>query len=245
MLKKIFGGLFVFIGLVFLAVAVSSFGDTSAEGVWVIFPVFALVNFLIAAMLFKSAKHNSGDVVAKRNEIISNFILRTGKNNSVEVKNKAFIDRDLVAYMNDHFDKTIKNGSPFYVAALSVDDKNKEFFVLNNKTFYRFDYEKLIDFNYIQDGESVVSGKALSTIAGGLTFGFLGALAGSSGKRKTKEKVTNASIYLKLNDLKNSSVSIDILKNQVSSVNFIQKEAEEYLGLLNYIKVNSDEKWEK
>lgn len=114
--------------------------------------------------------------------------------------------------MNDHFDKTIKSGSPLYVSALSVDDKNKEFFVLNNKTFYRFDYEKLIDFNYIQDGESVVSGKALSTIAGGLTFGFLGALAGSSGKRKTKEKVNNASIYLKLNDLKNSTVSIDIIK---------------------------------
>lgn len=245
MFKKIFGGLLVFIGLVFLAVTVTSFGDTTSEGLWVVFLVLALLNFFIATMLFKSAKHNSSDVVAKRNEIISNFILRTGKNNSVEVKNKAFIDRDLVAYMNDHFDKTIKSGSPLYVSALSVDDKNKEFFVLNNKTFYRFDYEKLIDFNYIQDGESVVSGKALSTIAGGLTFGFLGALAGSSGKRKTKEKVTNASIYLKLNDLKNSSVSIDILKNQVSSVNFIQKEAEEYLGLLNYIKVNSDEKWEK
>lgn len=129
------------------------------------------------------------------------------------------------------------------VQGLMIDDPNKEFILLIDKILYRFDFNKLSDFEYIEDGEKVVSGKGVATVIGGLTFGLLGAMAGAAGSRKHKDYVTRSEIRVIINDLKYSSIRIPLLDQKISTKSDAYKNslktADELIGALTYIKNNN------
>jgi|GEM_PF-5887534 hypothetical protein len=56
-----------------------------------------------------------------------------------------------------------------------------------------------------------VKSNALKTVAGGVTFGIVGALVGATSSKKKKEYCNNMEIRINLDDLNNSITKINIM----------------------------------
>lgn len=125
---------------------------------------------------------------------------------------------------------------------LFVDDVNKEFYIANGKTIHRYDYAKINDYEYCENGTSIVSGKAGSAVVGGVLFGPLGALAGASGKRKSKEKIKSSKINIYMNDLSNSLIELTMpMVGTTKGTAMYEggvKYADEIISTLIYMKTN-------
>lgn len=123
-----------------------------------------------------------------------------------------------------------------------VDDANKEFYVVEHHALHRYEYSKLLGYEYSEDDMVVSAGKGVATAAGGLTFGVVGAMVGASGSRKQIKNVTNAKLNLTINSLHTNLISLPIIiyKTPTSSPAYknAKSKADEMLALLTYIKNN-------
>lgn len=169
-----------------------------------------------------------------------NFISSNEKEFLIPPKMKR---EELIKIFEQNTDKTIVSsvGGLFVSSAfISVDDKNNIFYIGNNIKVYKCEFSKLSNFEYFEDGDVIISGKTLSTVAGGLAFGALGALAGASGKRKQKNEINNVSLKIYLKDLNNPQITLTLLNQKAESKSTMYQlartRADEMLGLLNYIK---------
>lgn len=191
----------------------------------------------------EKGKSKDNKITLKQKEdlinLVTNAEVNTLTNLPAEASYKEFIEA-----LKNHFDKTVSMSNFTYKTAISVDDKSKEFYLMENKRVFKFDYNKLTNFEYFEDGKMIMSGKSGSTIIGGLTFGLFGALVGSSGERKQKQYVNIASIKIYLNDLQNSIVTLNLigfkLEKGSSDYHTMLRIADEMLGILNYIKHNQN-----
>lgn len=112
-----------------------------------------------------------------------------------------------------------------------IDDVNKKFSV----DYIIHDFKELINYEYFIDGESIISGRGLETMAGAAAFGVAGAMIGSSGSRTQTNKITTAKIILRLTNVAEPTQTIDINPKKARS-----KEVEDIISLLQYIKLNAD-----
>ena len=109
--------------------------------------------------------------------------------------------------------------------SIFVDDKNKKWVIYNSKTQIHkiFNYSDLVSFELKEDNNSIISGRAGSSVIGGLLFGGLGAIAGSSGSRKISETSCSSMIlFIVVNNMKNPNLEISIIDKE------IKKDSEEY-----------------
>lgn len=160
------------------------------------------------------------------------------KLNSADKIPKGMSKRDIFLSFKYNTDKVlssydIENGLvlPNFVEILAIDDKNKIFYTIVADNIYKYEFSKLMDVQISHNTKTYVSGKGLTSIAGGLAFGVPGAIAGSAGKRKVKTKETHTYFKLILNDLNTSVINITI-------ENVVFGRADEFLGALNYILNN-------
>lgn len=114
---------------------------------------------------------------------------------------------------------------------LQVDEPNKKFSV----DYEVFNFKDLMDFDYKLDGNTIVSGRGLQTVAGGFAFGLLGAAAGASGKRKQKEVIKKATLILRMDNLTNPTVTISVNPGIAKS-----KIMEDVISTLQYIKLHAE-----
>ena len=123
-----------------------------------------------------------------------------------------------------------------------IDDPNKEVAFRNGKELKIVGYEDIIDFEFIENENSISSGKVMQTIAGGLLFGAVGAIVGSSGKRNTVQTCKRIAVRIFLDDLNDPVLEIDFLQNEIKKDSFafqqIMKRCNEVVGVLSYIKNN-------
>ena len=184
--------------------------------------------------LFNVFKNNS-NYSPKIN--VDSFIESLKINSKNEIP-KSLSKRDLYVYFENKFDKAISTYDlsnsltlSGLVEILAIDDTNKIFYIVSGKYIFKFQYSKLSDIEISNDTKTYVSGKGLSTLAGGLAFGLPGAIVGSSGKRKVKTKETRTYFKLILNDLNTSVLNLTV-------ENIVRGRADEFLGALNYILNN-------
>lgn len=128
-------------------------------------------------------------------------------------------------------------------AILYIDDSNKKFAIsLSNKSMSVFNYSDLIDFELNEDGNSITKGKGLATVAGGMAFGPLGALAGMSGKRKNESTCTLLVVRLMVNNLNDPQIVIPFIENEVKKntpqYKLMLERAKELSATLSYIDNN-------
>ena len=114
---------------------------------------------------------------------------------------------------------------------LQVDEPNKKFSV----DYEVFNFKDLMDFDYKLDGNTIVSGRGLQTVAGGFAFGLLGAAAGASGKRKQKEVIKKATLILRMDNLENPTITISVNPGIAKS-----KIMEDVISTLQYIKLHAE-----
>ena len=93
----------------------------------------------------------------------------------------------------------------------SVDDVNKKWCVPYSKESKAvYDYSDLLDYELIEDGNTVTSGSLGRAIAGGLAFGGLGAVIGSM-TGKQKPTCNKLKIKITVKDIKHPALYISLL----------------------------------
>jgi len=123
--------------------------------------------------------------------------------------------------------------------AIYVDDTNKRFALTKGKELRVYDYKDLLGFELNEDGDTVVQGKGLATLVGGVTFGITGALVGAAGPRKNKGICTELNIDIRLNDLSEPRYKVNYLVKPMKKSGIMYQstlnQAQELVALLTYI----------
>lgn len=115
--------------------------------------------------------------------------------------------------------KTIKNH-------LEFDDTSNKWRIKNNIKPYN--YKDIIEYELLEDGESVTKGGLGRAVAGGILFGGVGAVVGGvTGKRKTKTTVNSLKIKITVNDINNPNIYIELMQMPAKTNNPLYKEAYE------------------
>ncbi|NFA59457.1 SHOCT domain-containing protein [Clostridium sporogenes] len=105
----------------------------------------------------------------------------------------------------------------------------------------------IVEYELLQDGDSITKGGLGRAVAGGVLLGGVGAVVGGvTGKKKTKSVINNLRIKITVNDTSNPSVYIDLIKTPTKANSFIYKtaysSAQEILSMLSIItQKTSDE----
>lgn len=114
-----------------------------------------------------------------------------------------------------------------------------------------YKYTDIINFELLEDGNSITKGGTGRAIAGGLLFGNTGAIVGGvTGNRKSKLTCSKLQIKITLNDLSNPAVYINFIETEFKKDGIVYKEAynsaQKVLSLLQIICTsnNGEEKEE-
>lgn len=119
-------------------------------------------------------------------------------------------------------------------------DTNKKQFMINQGIDKIFDYKEIVEFELLEDGETVTKGGLGRAITGAALFGGVGAVVGGvTAKRKTKSIVTSLKIKITLNDIQYPNTYISLIKTKVKTDSFLYKsmykEAQDILSILAII----------
>ena len=134
-------------------------------------------------------------------------------------------------------------------AKLYVDNTQKLWAVSewdNNSDVKIYKYSDLIDFELLEDDESLVKGGFGKALIGGALGGTKGAVIGSAGSRRIKQNATLLEIKIRTNDFEHPQYSIQFIKGfSAPKTSDIYKKAfdsaQEVISVLNYIATNGGE----
>ncbi len=127
-------------------------------------------------------------------------------------------------------DNTIEGFNPTKILGkFQIDDNNKTWLIDNrnmlNKTIPRiYNYSDIVDFELLEDGESIVSGGLGRALVGGALFGGVGAIVGGvTGGKKSKPICTNLNVKITTNDINNPVVYVDFINTSTKKSSIIYK----------------------
>lgn len=116
---------------------------------------------------------------------------------------------------------------------LKIDENNK-IFILADKTYLRyksscytlFNFDQIIDFELLEDGESIASGGLGRAAVGALTFGAAGAIVGGiTGKKKTKGTCTSMEIKITVKDYPRPAFYVKLINSETKQNSFVYKQS--------------------
>lgn len=238
MIKKIIGACMAVFGA--LGFYGSFLGEESEPGV-------ALFSFIIAAVGVYL-------IVAKKKEIQPTetsvpVTTDTGiKNEDVKTYHVMPVNGAdyYVVSQNDvlaNVTKEIDLSEAFNKKKFLIDDENHLVAYTEKKAAVTFTYDDLVDFEYRENGDQILTGRSLATAVGGLAFGGLGALVGMSGQRKKKQEVSQMQIVINMNSLSTQFLKIDLIHTKTKQGSPIYQmqlnKADEIIHALNYILRNN------
>lgn len=133
---------------------------------------------------------------------------------------------------------------------IEFDDNNKKWLIPDGfngkkKNPKVYNYKDIIEFELLEDGDSITKGGLGRAIAGGVLLGGVGAVVGGvTGKKKTKSIVNSLQIKITLNDINNPTIYIPLIHSKTKTSSFIYKTsykfAQEILSTLSVITENSE-----
>lgn len=157
---------------------------------------------------------------------------------------------------NEHFKqvqeerKTVFSLTKKVNKQFQVDENNKLFMVsetfigLSLSTIFSFD--EIIDFELLENGESLVKGGLGRAVVGGALLGGVGAVVGGvTGGKKSKSICNDMKIRIALKDYYNENIYITLIKSETKVKSFTYKiafkEAQEILTILNNAVENTSD----
>ena len=114
--------------------------------------------------------------------------------------------------------------------SMFVDDLKEQWAVYdyNDDICNIYKYEDLVAFEIKEDNQSLISGRAGSAVVGGLLFGGIGALAGSSMSRKVQDSICESfELLLTINNMKSPNFKIEFIDKEIRRDS---REYEEIMG---------------
>ncbi len=133
------------------------------------------------------------------------------------------------------------NATKIVKGYLEVDENKRKWSTANNfGRLKTFDYEDIVNFELIEDGETIFSGGLGRAAAGALIFGGVGAIVGGvTGGKKSKSLCTSLMIKISINNIQNPVEYINFIntptKKKSSSYQSAFKLAQECLSILEII----------
>lgn len=113
------------------------------------------------------------------------------------------------------------------VGSLSFDDNSQTFLVVKskkNKDLYS--YSQIVDFELLEDGESITKGRLGRAVAGGLLFGGVGAIVGGvTGGKKTKSICKSLQIKITFRNSPHQNEYLSFIAAEVKTNSFVYKTA--------------------
>jgi len=110
---------------------------------------------------------------------------------------------------------------------VAFDDKNKKWATLSpfrGKIQQIYNYNDIVSFELLEDGNSVASGGLGRALVGGALFGGTGAIVGGvTGRKKTKEFCNSLRLKVTINDISNPVVYINFLETRTKKDSFTYK----------------------
>lgn len=130
-------------------------------------------------------------------------------------------------------------------SAVEFDDNQKKWLILSEilgsrKKSTVYNYSDILDFELLEDGESISSGGLGRALVGGALFGGAGAIVGGvTGKKKTKGICESLKIKVTLKDINNPVVYVNFITSSTKKSSFLYKQyikdAHECLSTLQLI----------
>lgn len=161
------------------------------------------------------------------------------------LKNNMSISKIIIQKSDDYPQKCI---------GIAVDEQNKKLAISgvntkDNNAFFDFkiyDFEKVVSVDIVENGNSAISGNVGATIAGGLLFGGIGAIAGASKGKKIKKICNSLSIEIYFDDLYNPVRKLDYINKPTKSESRAYKDSiekiKEAYAILNYVVIQNKKK---
>lgn len=126
-------------------------------------------------------------------------------------------------------DKALHDGKNHFI----VDNSNNKVYIsANGQQGQTYNYTDIIDYEIVEDGQSLTKGTGGKAAIGALTFGVAGAIVGSSMK-KQKNMCTSLQLIITVNDIINSNIVMQLIdtkwvKDGVEKNSIIYKSAFEF-----------------
>lgn len=99
-------------------------------------------------------------------------------------------------------------------------------------------FNEVLDFEIIENGNSVISSRSGSAVVGGLLFGGLGAVAGASGSRAINDECTMLKLKIYTSDIQNSVITLDFLDDSIPKVCGLYEELTEIINeMISLLKI--------
>lgn len=106
---------------------------------------------------------------------------------------------------------------------ISIDENNESFKIGRDI----FEYDNLLSYELLEDGETVTKGGLGRAVAGGLLFGGVGAIVGGiTGGKKSKELCNSMKIRITLQNAHTDTVYITFISAETKKSSFIYKAAQ-------------------
>ncbi|GAK09594.1 SHOCT domain-containing protein [Geomicrobium sp. JCM 19038] len=131
---------------------------------------------------------------------------------------------------------------------VAFDETQKKWATLSNGQLDRiYDYEDIVNFELLEDGNSVASGGLGRALVGGALFGGTGAIVGGiTGKKTTKAICSTLKIKVTMNNMSEPVIYINFIetktKKDSSSYKILFDSAQECLSILQLICEKADKK---
>lgn len=129
---------------------------------------------------------------------------------------------------------------------IEIDEHKKQFLIKNgglgikkNQRVYNFN--DVIEYELLEDGESITKGGLGRALVGGVLFGGVGAIVGGvTGGKKTKNIINSLKIKITLNNISSPTVYINIIQSPTKSNSIIYKtcydSAQQILSIFDIIQ---------
>lgn len=197
-------------------------------------------NIKICANHFNEANITTGEIIARQNDPFT----------VEEIQERI----NLIQQMEEEFQKDIDS----FVTTKQIgnfvafDDNQKKWAILSSvlgKIEQIYNYSDIVDFELLEDGESVAKGGLGRALVGGALFSGVGAIVGGvTGKRKTTGIINSLKLKVTIDNIYNPVVYINFITTKTKKNGFtyqtISKSAQECLSMFQLVcdKHNKEEK---
>jgi ribosome-binding protein aMBF1 (putative translation factor) len=134
---------------------------------------------------------------------------------------------------------------------IQFDDTHKKVAILKTKftgkvyDMFIFDYSSIVDYELLEDGESIEKGGVGRAIVGGALFGGVGAIVGAGTGHKHKKTCTNLQLKITLDNVSMPVAYVNFINTATKKNGFVYKQmsslAQEALSILSIITKAQEE----
>lgn len=123
------------------------------------------------------------------------------------------------------YEQAIFNSNKY--SAIYIDNENRKWAIGTKKSVCSniYNFSDLISFEVYQNGDSKVEGRVGSALIGGVFFGLAGAIAGSAGGKNIIKTCSSLRIRIRINDLNNPELVINLIKTEIGTNSSVYKSA--------------------